>query len=171
MSKILFFKKFLIRPKSIGAVLPSSSKLALEFSKIVDKLEPVDILEVGPGTGSITKAIAHKNPKLVELDKDLYELLAAKFPDLRIIHGCCLEQMREEKKPYGLIVSIPLINNPFKKSFLGELNYLYQQGLIRWCLIYTYGLKSPLEGVNFEYGERVRTVYRNIPPARIWLYK
>ena len=171
MSKSLFFKKFLLRPKSIGALLPSSSGLAYAFGEIVNSLDAVDILEIGPGTGSITQAIADKNPKLVELDRDLYEFLSKKFPSLRIIHGCCLEEMRRENEPYGLIVSIPLINNPFKKTFLLELNHLYQEGLIKWCLIYTYGMKSPLKGVNFKYEERVRTVYKNVPPARIWLYK
>jgi phosphatidylethanolamine/phosphatidyl-N-methylethanolamine N-methyltransferase len=171
MSSILFFKKFLIRPKSIGAVLPSSSSLALEFGRIVDGLESVDILEVGPGTGSITKAIAHRGPKLVELDADLCKLLTEKFPSLQIVNSCCLEEMRNWRQPFGLIVSIPLINNPFKKSFLRELNQLYSDGLIKWCLIYTYGTKSPLEGVNFNHREKVKTVYKNIPPARIWLYK
>lgn len=160
-----------MRPKTVGAVLPSSSELAFEFGKIVDGLESVDILEVGPGTGSITKAIAHRSPKLVELDGDLYKHLTARFPSLTIVNGCCLEEMRKWRHPFGLIVSIPLINNPFKKSFLNELNELYSNGLIRWCLIYTYGMKSPLDDVNFIYREKVKTVYKNIPPARIWLYK
>jgi len=51
-----FLRALIARPKSIGAIAPSSPALAEAIARQIDPaLGPV--LEVGPGTGVITEAI------------------------------------------------------------------------------------------------------------------
>jgi phospholipid N-methyltransferase len=47
----------------------------------------------------------------------------------------------------------------------------YQDGLIRFCVLYTYGWTNPLAGVGFREGRREYFVTRNFPPASVWVYR
>ena len=73
--------------KSLGQNFLSDNKL---LSKIVDigKISNNDtVLEIGPGTGNLTKEIIKKKPKnliVVEKDEELSKLLHQKFGDTRI---------------------------------------------------------------------------------------
>ena len=56
---ISFLKRFLARPQQIGAVVPSSSFLARALVQpLSQKDRPVNILELGAGTGAVTRHIA-----------------------------------------------------------------------------------------------------------------
>jgi len=56
---ISFLKRFLARPKEIGAIVPSSSSLARALVHPLSQHDrPVNILELGAGTGAVTRHIA-----------------------------------------------------------------------------------------------------------------
>ncbi len=56
---ISFLKRFLARPQQIGAVVPSSSSLARALVHPLSRHDrPVNILELGAGTGAVTRHIA-----------------------------------------------------------------------------------------------------------------
>ena len=125
---------------------------------------------IGAGTGAITKHIESLNPLLVEIDREFCALLQQNYPHLNIVNSCALEQLKKVTERTGLVVSIPLINNPFKTSFIPLLNHLYSNGLVSWCVIFTYGLKDPLEEVDFKRKARKHFVLQNFPPAHVWVY-
>ncbi len=154
----------------MGSVIPSSRFLGNAMYKSVKELEQTPVIEIGAGTGAITQHISSLNPVLVEIDKEFCALLKKNYPHLDIVNSCALEQLRKIDKRVGLVISIPLINNPFKTSFIPLLNDLYGRGLLTWCVIFTYGLNDPLEQVNFENKKRKRFVLQNIPPAHVWVY-
>ncbi|NMW21212.1 MAG: hypothetical protein HKK67_06195 [Chlorobiaceae bacterium] len=168
--KILFLKKYLKNPITMGSVIPSSRFLGNAMYKSVKELEHTAVMEIGAGTGAITQHISSLNPVLVEIDKEFCALLRTNYPHLNIVNSCALEQLRKIDERVGLVISIPLINNPFKSSFIPLLNDLYTKGLLTWCVIFTYGLNDPLEQVNFESKKRKRFVLQNIPPAHVWVY-
>jgi phosphatidylethanolamine/phosphatidyl-N-methylethanolamine N-methyltransferase len=168
--EILFLKKYLKDPKSMGSVIPSSEFLAKAMYKSIKELDQTSIIEIGAGTGAITKHISSLNPLLVEIDKEFCVLLRQNYPHLKTIHGCALEQLKKVDEGFGLVLSIPLINNPFKTSFIPLITTLYNSGLLKWCVMYTYGLNSPLDEVNFQSKVRRRFVMKNIPPASVWVY-
>jgi phosphatidylethanolamine/phosphatidyl-N-methylethanolamine N-methyltransferase len=170
-SRSKFFLKFFSSPTSVGSITPSSKYLTKQIGNLVNTLPVCEIVEVGAGTGVITEAILNKNPKLIEIDSELCLLLKKKYPNLAILNNCCIDELRKMTGQFGLIVSIPLINNPIKPFFIEQLKILYQQGLLKWCVIYTYGFSSPLKRVSFKTSKRYSTVFRNIPPANIWVYK
>ncbi len=168
--KKLFLKKYLKNPQSVGSVIPSSVFLGQAIYNSIKELDQASIIEIGAGTGAITQHISSLNPLLVEIDKEFCTLLKQNYPHLDIVNSCAIEQLKKIDEKVGLVVSIPLINNPFKELFIPILNDLYSRGLLRWCVIFTYGLSNPLEQVNFETKERKRFVLKNIPPAHVWVY-
>jgi phospholipid N-methyltransferase len=104
-------------------------------------------------------------------------LLKNKFPKLKIENKCAIDYMRslvnqDKGEKVGLVLSIPLINNPFReKIFIHELQQFYSSGLLSWCIIYTYGKKSPLSEIGFQSQKRYAKVFRNLPPANVWIYQ
>lgn len=170
-SKLKFFAKFIKNPVNIGSVIPSSRFLSNAIKKIVERLEPANIIELGSGTGAITRGIRHKNPSLIELDKDLSGILKTRFPELKVLNICALDAISNIDKETAIVFSIPLINNPLKKKFIDAINKKYLEGKIKWCVIYTYQLGNPLKGVKFEFQKKQRFCFLNIPPAHLWVYK
>src|SRR3546814_12630828 len=55
--EIRFFKGWIDGPKSVGAILPTSTITARRMASVVDPSSGLPVLELGPGTGIITKAI------------------------------------------------------------------------------------------------------------------
>jgi phosphatidylethanolamine/phosphatidyl-N-methylethanolamine N-methyltransferase len=155
----------------MGSVAPSSESLATKISSVVKVQETAEIIELGAGTGAISEKILGMNPVMVEIDEDLCNILIKRFPNKRIINKCAIEYLSQLTHEVGLVISIPLINNPQKKLLIDRIYALYEKHKLKWCVVYTYGSKSPLAGIDFQYVKRVSFVVNNIPPACIWLYK
>ena len=58
MSAAAFFKEYIRNRKTIGAVAPSSPALACRIAEAAGVWEARHVLELGPGTGALTAAIA-----------------------------------------------------------------------------------------------------------------
>ena len=166
-----FLVRYLTNPKQVGSLIQSSKFLSKSISSLIDELEDVHIIEIGPGKGSITKHLNSNKLTLVEIDRFFIDHLRLKFPLIPIYNMCAVDFLNQIHDEVGLIISIPLINNPIKLKLISTLKKLYLNKKIKWCVIYTYGSKSPLAEVGFFRQIRVKRVYLNIPPAYIWLYK
>ena len=84
----LWFK----RPRSMGAIVPSSGRLARAIACEVDFNRPGVIVELGGGTGSITRALVERavygnEIVVIEREASLCARLAARFPGIRVICG------------------------------------------------------------------------------------
>jgi phospholipid N-methyltransferase len=124
----LFFGEFVRNFHTTGAVLPSSPWLASALVRFVGEPapEPRRILEIGPGTGAVTRRlVAALQPEdrldLVELNGAFVRVLNRRFdtehvfraaaPRSRVLH-CALEDLPRDT-PYDLIISgLPLNNFP-----------------------------------------------------------
>lgn len=87
-----FAKAFLRQPRTVGAIAPSSSAVAAELSTVVPKTGSPVVVELGPGTGSVTDAIAARLPVsgrhlAVEVDIDLVAHLLLTRPRVETLHG------------------------------------------------------------------------------------
>jgi phosphatidylethanolamine/phosphatidyl-N-methylethanolamine N-methyltransferase len=161
----------LAKPHSIGSLVPSSKHLGKSMARVVRKLEHVDrVVEIGAGTGAITSHLLPFQPTVIEIDEAFAMLLQTRFPQLDVRHCCGLQYLNALSKPIGLIISVPLINNPLRQQFIDAIRDGYQQGLIRWCVIFTYGLNSPLKSAGFDKAYRHQWVPMNFPPAHVWVY-
>ncbi len=84
---ISFLKRFLARPQQIGAVVPSSASLArVLVEPLAQHDRPVNILELGAGTGAVTRHIAPLVGREDRLD------ICEADPTLAAhVQSCCLD--------------------------------------------------------------------------------
>ncbi|KJS79807.1 MAG: hypothetical protein JM58_19560 [Peptococcaceae bacterium BICA1-8] len=90
------------------------------------------VVEIGPGAGTLTKAIAEKAGQVIaiEIDKDLIPVLAdnlADFDNIKVIEGDALKinldqlvaEITGEQKPYKIVANLPYyITSPLVMHFL-----------------------------------------------------
>lgn len=122
----LFLKEFIKHPHEIGSVVPSSPYTCRELTHYVcnrDSVTPYHILEVGAGTGVITRQILHNlRPgdvyDIVESDSELAAKLtimvekedySAKGASLVCVYTCGFEHFRDmhkiEKHSYNVVIT------------------------------------------------------------------
>lgn len=82
---LLFFKKFILNPKNVGSVIPSSRFLANNMVAAAMWKQAENIVEIGSGTGAITKVIANRVKSeckviLFEKDEEMGQRLQRDFP-------------------------------------------------------------------------------------------
>ncbi len=122
-----FLRQFRERFETTGAVAPSSRFLARAMTgPMLRRDRPGRILEVGPGTGAVTKRIVRLlKPEdrfdLVELNDSFANLLRQRFEqdshyravaDRSAVHVCPIQEFAESA-PYDIIISgLPLNNFP-----------------------------------------------------------
>lgn len=108
-------------------------------TKLIDsaELQPGErVLEIGPGTGIITRALVEAGAKVtsVEFDQELIAPLREQFGnDVELIEGDALALLPDQypKSPYKLVSSIPYnITSDILKTFLTTAN-----PPVRLCLV------------------------------------
>src|SRR6476469_2392651 len=91
-----FFQAFLKNPLKVGAIAPSSPELAAEMLQGIVPDDHNIVLELGVGTGAITKFLREAIPSResylgLELDQDLVRTLNVRYPDMNIVCGNAAE--------------------------------------------------------------------------------
>lgn len=129
-----FFRQFRQRFETTGAILPSSRFLARAMTApLRQRNGPARILEVGPGTGAITRQIVRllqpaDHFDLVEINDRFAALLHQRFESDRhfqrvkersAIHHCPLQEF-ESEQPYDFIISGLPLNN-FSPALVQEI--------------------------------------------------
>jgi phosphatidylethanolamine/phosphatidyl-N-methylethanolamine N-methyltransferase len=177
-----FLKGALANPARIGAVVPSGVQLARAMAAQVPLQSALPVLELGPGTGSITRALVERlaDPArlvLVEFDAGFHSRLAARFPGTRILRGDAFE-LRDalvDGAPtrYCAIVSgLPLLNFPAAKrqKLLADCFALLEEGGV--FVQFSYGRKPPVPPVSgFWQVSSGDWLAMNMPPARVHVYR
>ena len=122
-----FLRQFRKAFSTTGSIAPSSRFLARTMTQPLEaRAHPLRILEVGPGTGAVTRRLVSilgpdDTLDLVELNKDFVALLERKFSqeeaykkaaDRTRIHCCALQEFKADA-PYDIIISgLPMNNFP-----------------------------------------------------------
>lgn len=96
MSAAAFFREYIRNRKTIGAVAPSSPALARRIAEASGVWQARQVLELGPGTGALTAAIADSMPHDsrylgIELNRDFAERLRVRFPALEFANAAAQE--------------------------------------------------------------------------------
>ena len=123
---LLIASKFLRNPRTVGAVSASSKAMAREMVREIPTGKPVNVVELGPGTGSFTRAIVdHLAPGsrflAVELDREFVERLRPRWPSVEFVLASAVELEHIVKKrhlqPVDHIVSgLPFASLPVDVS-------------------------------------------------------
>lgn len=175
----MFLAGLLRDPIHTGAVAPSGRPLANAMAAEVDPAAAGIVVELGGGTGSITKAllargIAPHRLVSVEYNPMFAARLRERFPRITVLEGDAAELGKLlDANGYGAVSAVvsglPLLNMkpPVRQEIVRQsLNRLMGRGPL---VQFTYGLGSPFgpldEGVD---ARPVRRIWRNLPPARVW---
>ncbi|MDA0654149.1 MAG: methyltransferase domain-containing protein [Proteobacteria bacterium] len=167
-------------PLRTGAILPSGRKLA---DVITGSLHGADqtVLELGPGTGSFTKAILSRgvcpgNVTVVEVHPDLASRLGRRYPEIRVINAdaSALAEHMPSAGYYSVAISgLPFVSFEAKKRrdiLCAIFSGLAQGGAL---FQFTYLPKPPVDRKTMDSlgldAELVGVVWNNVPPA--WVYR
>ncbi|WP_293428349.1 class I SAM-dependent methyltransferase [Phreatobacter sp.] len=177
-----FLKSWLKNPLRMGAVTPSGPALARKMASYVDPAGTGPVVELGPGTGPMTTALVARgiDPArlvLVEYSAEFCRLLRERFPTATIVQGDAYSLPKtlagKLNAPADAVVSgLPLMTRPepVRLQLLDDALGLMRPGAP--FIQFTYSVVSPvpLKGANFS-AEPSERVWRNIPPARVWVYR
>jgi len=176
-----FFRGWVDKPKAVGSIIPTSSVTARRMASVVDPHSGLPVLELGPGTGVITKAILERGvapEKLysVEYSEDFVRHLVRGYPGVNFIHGDAFNLDASLGEDRGLIFDsvvsgVPLLNFPVAQRVRYVCDLLDRLPAGRPIVQLTYGPRSPVPpGLGDYKVTRFDFVIRNIPPTTLWLY-
>lgn len=183
-SATLFIQEWLQRPHQIGAILPSSKNLSEAMADWLPS-DPDDVvIELGPGTGSVTHAMIERglrHDRLIAIEKSpkLAGLLRERFPRIRVITGDATQLDKLVKRhvrrgqPVGAIISsLPLrIFTPEIAAAIARKIHDVLRPEGRWVQ-YSYNLLNSRHlGDSHFTAVDSDIVWWNLPPARLSVYQ
>lgn len=183
-----FLAAVLRSPATVGAVAPSSTRLARQLTAVVPgEGEPV-VVELGPGTGSTTAAVQRRlsgrgRHVAVELDPMLAEHVARAHPSVEVAVGDAAQLPRllaEFAVPEvdAVLSGLPwsLFSPDGQREILGSVAGVLRPGGAFSTFAYVHALPSggarrfrTLLHEVFDEVLITRTVWRNLPPAACYV--
>jgi len=179
--QLRFLKGLAARPRMTGAIAPSGATLARRMASHVDPQGDLPVIELGPGTGVVTKALIERGvaPEriiAIEYSPDFCQLLAQRFPGITIIRGDAYDldgslDGRADRIA-NVVSSLPLVARPLEDRIR-----LIEAGLAKMergtpFIQFSYTFKGPVHPIPDTFkGEASGWIWTNMPPARVWLYR
>ncbi len=177
---LLFLRSLLSNPLKVGAIAPSSPKLSQLMASRVDPTT-APVLEIGAGTGVITRALLNKGIQperlfVIEQDPSLAAFLQHEFPHVRVrrgeaLHAGCILAEEAIGRVQTIVSSVPLRNLPPAdqiETVRAMMNALAHEGqLIQFT--YAAGCPIPSQKLGLR-AERLGRVWMNFPPAAVWRF-
>jgi phosphatidylethanolamine/phosphatidyl-N-methylethanolamine N-methyltransferase len=179
--EVRFIGSWIKKPLAVGAVTPSSKPLARAMAQYVDPHSDGPVIELGPGTGPITDALVERGVKpsrlvLVEFNPTFCQMLRQRFPEATVVQADAY-RLRDSLAGFSrhetsaIVSGLPLMTKPLRTRMrlLREALALLQPQAP--FVQFTYAVVPPipkLAGVKVEASERI---WRNMPPARVWVYR
>lgn len=179
-----FLQAFLKNPAKVGAIAPSSPELAIEMLQGIEPDDHNIVLELGVGTGAITRFIRDAVPSRdsylgLELDPNLVKTLNKNLPDMNIICGSAADaySIHQESglgKVRYVVCCLPFVSLPkeISESVLAEIQKFMDEGCELRIFQYVHGYYLPpaiklREHLKKRYGKSRRSpvIFKNVPPA------
>ncbi len=183
-----FLLAFAREPKLIGAIAPSSKQLGaamaapcrhrLGLGGDAPQTEGASVVELGPGTGVVTRCLLEAGVlpdrlTLVEKEERFARQLRGTFGDLRVVQGDAmhLDSLLGREFAHFIVSSLPLRNfsAEAKHRLLSSVTKtLGPQGRF---IQFSYGRQGPVPA-DFSALTPVACtkVLLNLPPAKVWVY-
>ncbi len=181
VDELRFLHSLITRPRTTGAVSPSGPTLTRMMASHVDPAEDLPVIELGPGTGVVTKALIERgvNPSriiAIEYSPEFCALVRERFPGVTVIQGDAYDLdgtlAGRADRVSAVVSSLPLVARP-----LPDRLRLIEAGLARMTpgkpfIQFSYLRKGPIEAPPPTFtAEASPWIWMNIPPARVWLYR
>jgi len=169
MKFIKFVREFLKNPKQVGAVAASSPFLARKMAQHIG--QATNIVEFGPGTGSVTTEILRHMPKnsrltCLEINPNFCERLKKiKDSRLKIVNDDVQNCHRYVEQPDCILSGLPLANfNDLEKEKIFALTSKSQTYI---QFQYNPFLRPKLK--QYFRDVKMKFVLLNIPPAFVYI--
>ncbi|KQY13270.1 phospholipid N-methyltransferase PmtA [Rhizobium sp. Root482] len=180
--EIRFFKGWKSNMKAVGAIIPTSGVTARRMASVINPHSGLPVLELGAGTGVITKAILEKGVKpenlvSIEFSTDFFQHLVRTFPGVDFINGDAFDLdntlgARNGQQFDSVISAVPLLNFPMQRRVALIEDLLSRVPAGRPVIQISYGPLSPVVAMPDRYQiSHFDFVVRNIPPAQLWVYR
>lgn len=180
--ELRFLRGWLETPRAVGAIMPTSAAVSRLMASVVDTQSGLPILELGAGTGVITKAILERGVPphrlhLVEYSADFVDHLRRSFPRVNVVRGDAFDlnaTLGEDRDLVfdAVISGVPLLNFPMAQRIAYVEDLLDRLPPGRPVVQFTYGPFSPVPARGQSYRvEHLGFVLRNMPPAQLWVYR
>jgi phosphatidylethanolamine/phosphatidyl-N-methylethanolamine N-methyltransferase len=176
----LFLKQAVLQPKQTSSLVPSSRALAQAMAAPIGP-QTGPVVEFGPGTGTITKAILERNivPQnltLFEMNPAFAEALHSRYP------GVAIHTTGAQNAPdlipanVGAVISgLPLLSMPreLRRDIVAAaFNILRPDGIM---VQFTYGQNAPLTDDGLAAlglrAEKTTKIWGNFPPAQVYILR
>lgn len=179
--RLKFLGAMIRSPRRVGSVVPTGRPTANLMAGFARPDSGLPVLELGPGTGPITRAILARGlPEdrlhVIEYSADLCRHLRANFAGIDVIQGDAfdLEAALGPDRPnlFDCVISgVPLLNfGHAERNVLlnGALDHVPAG---RPMVQITYGARPPVIPEDPSVAFRSSPwILRNAPPARVWSY-
>jgi phosphatidylethanolamine/phosphatidyl-N-methylethanolamine N-methyltransferase len=177
----LFFRAWLRAPLRIASLVPSSPAMGRTFARMTDLEREGDILELGSGTGAISRSLLDAGiPShrliMVEREPDLADYLRRQFPQVRVLHGDATDVgamlgTLGVRRLSTVVSSLPIV----------WFSLQAQADVIHPCLdllgpggAFLQMTNQPASPVALKKlgvrGARAAAIWQNFPPSFIWRY-
>lgn len=178
-SAIAFVGRWLRHPRRTGAIVPSGRDLARAIAQGLERSDYTTIVELGAGTGTVTRALVERfGPERVvalELSPGLARQARKRNPGVRVMVGCAseLDSILDgyDCRRLALVSCLPLLSMPeLRRSLLRVVaRRLGPEG----CFVqFTYSPWSPFPAEEYRSlglrTKRTGRAWRNVPPASVW---
>ncbi len=187
MSHLVFVKSFFKKPTEVGALWPSSNRLAQMICKTIPWNEVNTILEFGPGTGAITREIVRNlspNSRFLAIERspDMAKCLRSHFPSVEVVVDS-VEHVERICQERGIESVDAIVSGLPWSAFSADLQERCLSALTQvlapegWFSTYAYwqGLLLPAGKrfrrrlrSTFDQVQCSRTVWGNMPPAFVY---
>jgi phospholipid N-methyltransferase len=182
MEPALFLRHALRRPATVGAFLPSSRHLARAMCAQTRGAHL--LVELGAGTGAVTQALRQLHPHVplvaVEAQPHLAQHLREQFHGVEVrtqwAHEV-LDELTRAPTQTVLVSSLPFRSLPsaVRERTVRAVCRFLAADPTRRLVQYTYQPRVPfdlpqrLDDARALQWQRVKTVWRNAPPAGVWV--
>ena len=179
-----FLMSLMSTPHLTGAVAPSGPALARAMAAAAGPPDEGLVVELGPGTGPVTRALFDRglDPRrlvMVEYNPEFCRLLEDRFAPARVVRGDAYDLPRtlaelDGERVSAFVSSLPLLTRPpaDRGKLIGDA--FAMMGAEGVFVQFTYGLVSPIPREIWEgrfSARRGRAIWANLPPARVWTYR
>jgi phospholipid N-methyltransferase len=173
MSALLFH--LLKKPALTGSVTPSSRYLASAMVRATGEVRHV--VELGAGTGPLTKELRSRLPSAsliaVEIQPSLAQQLRNRFPGLDVRQDLAHEVLDSlvYPDPVAVVSSLPFRSLPkdMRERTVASIEQLLRRVPGSRLVQFTYQPRAPFEAPADFRWRKACSVWRNAPPAGVWV--
>ena len=177
----LFLRRWVSNPRRIGAIVPSAKPLARTMARASaeSRCGKGPVVELGPGTGSITRALLEYGIEeaalvLIERDLEMCRWLERRFPHAEVVEGEAADigailDERAIVAPSVVVSSLPLRNMAEEERdaiVRASFEVLPRDGVV---VQFTYARRPSIACERLGVAcRRAGFTALNVPPASVW---